>query len=96
MARAKKQHLQTVIVTNNSSDTINGPISLVLDRLAEEVTLSNASGETVLMVPAGSPYVNTQATLAPGQSVAIQLQFDHPGGVDISYTARVLVGAGSR
>lgn len=96
VARAKKRQLQTVIVTNNSSNTVNGPISLVLDRLTENVTLSNANGETVLMVPAGSPYVNTRATLAPGQSVAFQLQFDHPGSVDISFTARVLAGAGSR
>jgi hypothetical protein len=36
------------------------------------------------------------ATLAPGQSVTVTLDFANPTNQGISYTARVLVGGGNR
>lgn len=91
-----RRYVQTVTLRNNSSASIAGPISLVLDNLSADVTLFNASGNTDLMLPAGSPYVNASTNLAAGQSVAIQLQFTNPGNVAFSYDARVLAGPGSR
>jgi hypothetical protein len=93
---ATRKYVQTVTLTNNSAATIAGPISLVLDKLTTGVTLSNASGSTLLMLPAGNPYINANTILAPGQGVAIQLQFSNPGNVVFSYEPRVLAGAGSR
>jgi hypothetical protein len=50
----------------------------------------------MFMLPAGSPYRNAITSLAPGQPVALQLQFTNPGNVVFSYEPRVLAGAGSR
>jgi hypothetical protein len=91
-----RRYVQTVTVTNTSAGAITGPISLVLDDLTANVTLFNASGTTTLMLPGGSPYMNANVNLAPGQSVAVQLQFLNPGNSPFSYEARVLAGAGSR
>jgi len=60
------------------------------------VTLWNASGTTNLMLPAGSSYINAATNLAPGQSIALQLQFTNSGNVAFSYSPRVLAGPGSR
>ncbi|MGO9590429.1 MAG: choice-of-anchor Q domain-containing protein [Candidatus Acidiferrales bacterium] len=88
---------QTVTLTNNSTMTIAGPFSLVLDGLSANATLFNATGTTsTLFPPAGSPYINATATLAPGQKIVIALQFNDPTKTAISYTTRVLAGPGSR
>jgi hypothetical protein len=91
-----RRYVQTVTLKNTSSATITGPLSLVLDQLTANVTLYNASGATSLILPAGSPYLNVNAVLSPGQSVSVQLQFTNPGNVAVTYQARVLAGPGSR
>ena len=91
-----RRYVQTVTLTNTSAATITGPISLVLDKLTANVTVSNATGTTALLLPAGSPYVNANSNLAPAQSVSIVLQFTNPTHLAISYAARVLAGPGSR
>ena len=91
-----RRYVQTVTLRNNTAATILGPISLVLDKLSPNVTLYNASGTTSLVLPANSPYMNANTNLAPGQSVALQLQFTNPGNIVFSYDARVLAGPGSR
>ena len=91
-----KRYVQTVTLRNNSATPIAGPVSLVLDGLSTNATLFNPTGTTLLMLPAGSPYVDTGVTLAPGQSVAIVLQFTNPSNDVITYEARVLAGAGAR
>jgi CSLREA domain-containing protein len=88
---------QTVTVTNISGATITGPISLVLDGLSTNAALFNASGITdSLDPPAGSPYLNSNASLAPGQSAMFALQFTDPSRAAITYTTRVLAGPGAR
>jgi len=87
-----KRYVQTVTLTNNSAATLSGPISLVLNALTAGVTLWNASGTTNLMLPAGSSYINAATNLAPGQSIALQLQFTNSGNVAFSYSPRVLAG----
>ena len=89
-----RRYVQTVTLKNNSTATIAGPISLVLDKLSPNVTLYNASGNTALVLPANSPYINANTSLAAGQSVALQLQFTNPGNIVFSYDARVLAGPG--
>ena len=91
-----RRYVQTVTLRNNSTATIVGPISLVLDKLSANVTLYNSSGTTALVLPAGSPYMNANTNLAPGRSVALQLQFTNTGNIVFSYEARVLAGPGSR
>jgi hypothetical protein len=91
-----RRYVQTVTLRNNSASTIAGPLSLVLDKLSSNVTLYNASGSTALVLPANSLYMNATTNLAPGQSVALQLQFTNPGNIVFSYEARVLAGSGSR
>ena len=89
--------MQTDTLTNNSANTITGPISLVLDSLSADATLFNATGSTdTLELPAGSPYINTVVTLAPGQSVGVQMQFTDPTRGAITYNTRVLAGPGLR
>ena len=87
---------QTVTLRNNSTGTITGPISLVLDQLSSNATLANATGTTLEIAPAGSPYVNANVNLAPGQSVNVSLQFTNPSRAAITYLARVLAGPGAR
>jgi uncharacterized repeat protein (TIGR02543 family) len=68
---------QTVLLTNNSTNTITGPISLALDSLSADAILFNVTGITdSLEPPAERPYINvTAGNLAPGpidfDSVAI-------------------------
>jgi uncharacterized repeat protein (TIGR02543 family) len=92
------RYFQTVTLTNNSTSTMNGPISLVLDSLSANATLFNEAGTTdSLLPPAGSPYINvTAGNLATGQMASIQLQFTDPTKAAITYNTRVLAGAGSR
>jgi hypothetical protein len=89
--------VQTDTLTNNSANTITSPISLVLDSLSADATLFNATGTTdTLELPAGSPYINVVVTLAPGQSVGIQMQFTDPTRGAITYNTRVVAGPGLR
>jgi len=91
-----RRYVQTVTLKNNSSTTIAGPLSLVLEQLPANVTLYNASGLTTQILPGGRPYLNVDANLSPGQSVSMQVQFTNPGNVAVIYQARVLAGPGSR
>jgi hypothetical protein len=90
-------YAQTVTVTNISGATITGPISLVLDALSNNAGLFNATGITdSLDAPAGSPYLNSAVSLAPGQSTTFALQFSDPSRTTITYNTRVLAGPGAR
>ncbi len=90
--------VQTVTLTNNSANTITGPISLVLTGLSANAALYNATGSTDSdFPPVGAPYVNSSTTsLAPGQSISISLQFTNPTRAAITYSTQVLAGPGVR
>lgn len=87
-----------VTMTNISSSTIDGPISLVLDNLPAGVMLVHATGATALMAPANSPYIDAPArSLEPGRSTRFPLLFegttvDEP----VIFDTRVLTGPGAR
>lgn len=88
---------QIVTVKNTSSNTITGPLSLVLDSLSSNATLFNATGATdTLELPAGSPYVSSNINLATGQSVFFALQFTDSTRTAVTYNTRVLAGPGAR
>jgi hypothetical protein len=94
---ATNQYVQTVTIMNTSTGTIPGPITLALDALSSNATLVNGNGNTSCTVPAGSMFINAQqAALVPGHSVTVTLQFNNPTNQGITYTPRVLAGAGTR
>jgi len=88
---------QTLTLTNTGGSAISGPVSLVLDSLSSSASLFNESGTTSCAAPLGSPYINTSsASLAPGASESVTLQFTDPTRAAIAYTSRVLAGSGTR
>ena len=91
-----KRYGQTVTLTNQGASAIPGPISLVLDNLSSNATLSNSVGTTACAAPLGSPYVHIAGPLAPGASATAVLQFTDPAKTGISYTTRVLAGGVSQ
>ncbi len=89
--------LQTVTITNTGAAAVTGPISLVLTNLASGVSLSNATGTTSVIAPAGRPYADAGvASIAAGASVAVPLIFDDPQAHPITYATQVLSGPGLR
>ncbi len=93
---ATQRFSQTVRLTNTSTTPITGPLALVLDNLSANATVFNASGKTSCTTPAGLPFVDvTVASLAPGATISVVLQFTNPAKTTISYNTRVL-GNGSR
>jgi hypothetical protein len=93
--------LQTVTLTNTTAtETITGPVSLVLDGLNANVSVLNNSGSTLCGPGAiGSVFVNANLqtnTLEPGENTAIVLQFNAANVNAISYRIRVLGAAGIR
>jgi hypothetical protein len=64
-----------VTVRNISSSTINGPLQSVFFGMPPNVTLANATSNL-----SGTPYLTVPAiaSLAPGQSVTVNVQFKNP------------------
>ena len=89
-----KRYAQTITLRNNSALTIGGPILLVLDSLGTNATLYNRTGSTTCAAPPGSPYVSIAGPLNAGASISVVLQFTNTTNAPITYTARVLSGAG--
>ncbi len=78
----------TVTVRNNSGQTVTGPLNLVVTGLPAGVTVTNATANN------GAGYVFSVATpLAPGQSVAIPLQFSMNAVQAINYLASIFNGS---
>jgi WD40 repeat protein len=91
------RYQQTVTLKNNSTTSITGPVSLVLDSLSSNATLYNKTGVTSATTPTGRPYINvTSGTIAPGASVSVTLELANPTNKAITYSTRVLAGPGSR
>jgi len=93
--------VQTVQVVNSGKNPTTDPIYLVLDGFSSSTTLLNATGSTENVIPAGMPYILvTSASLAPGKSVSVTLEFSiptpdahgTPGGynLNVAYTPRVV------
>lgn len=84
--------VQPVKLVNRSKSTINGPLSLVLEKLTEHSPLVNGVGEED---ETRDPYVKLSSTkLAPGASVRTELRFAATTSAPPSYAAEVRAGAG--
>jgi hypothetical protein len=95
--RTTGDFVQVMTLTNNSAEAISEPISLVLDDLPNSVSLQDLSGVTSCATPAASPFTTTTSSLAAnGGSVSITLKFISPTKKHITYTTRVIGGAGGR
>lgn len=93
--RVTRRYDQTVTVTNTSGSALTGPIHVALDTLSSNATLANASGVTSCAIPA-SPYVTVGAgPLNPNASLTVKLEFTKTASGAITYTPRVLAGAGA-
>ena len=89
-----KAYAQKLTLKNTSNAAIAAPISLVLDSLSSNATLSNSSGATACATPIGSPYAAISTPLNPGASTSVLLRFSDPTKAAITYSTRVLAGSG--
>jgi hypothetical protein len=81
---------QTVTLTNTTSGTLTGPISLALTNLPSGVVLTDATGTTD-----GDPYVRfltSGKTLSKGAKTSITLTFTAPSLSSIAFVTEVVVG----
>ncbi|MEQ1871689.1 MAG: ExeM/NucH family extracellular endonuclease, partial [Vicinamibacterales bacterium] len=94
--RATGRWVQNVTIRNNGSTTATGPISFVLASLSSNATLHASAGTTAVFYP-GSPYKNLSlASLAPGASASITLEFTKTGAAAITYVGHATASAGPR
>jgi hypothetical protein len=97
---ATDQFTQTVTIQNSSAASVTGPISLVLDNLSSNATLTGGNGITACNAPLNSSFMNLNlgsgSSLAPGSSITATLTFADPTQAGITYSTRVLAGAGVR
>jgi hypothetical protein len=97
---ATGQFTQTVTIQNKSAAAIGGPISLVFDNLSSNASLTDGTGITACKAPLNSEFVNlslgASGSLAPGKSNTVTLTFADPSQAGITYSTRVLAGAGVR
>lgn len=86
--RATRTYNGTIQITNTSGQAITGPINVALDQLTPGVTLANAAGQFQ-----GLPYVTAgAASLAPGQTTTVAVQFNNPANARIGYVVRTFAG----
>jgi hypothetical protein len=87
---------QPLTLQNFSGRLLEGPISLVFDKLPPGVRLRGATGRTSV----GSPYLNLTPEpnnlLAPGASLSTTLLFMTPPGARVRFLLHVLAGVGPR
>lgn len=85
--RATNETTYKVTLTNTSSQSINGPIYLVItDITPSTVTLANASGVSV----EGTPYLAiTSTALAPSQAITTKVVFSNPSRARFNFTSTV-------
>ena len=83
MYRSTTYNTGTITVRNTSHANVYGPLQVVLTNLTGGVTLINATGTYQ-----GNPYITVPGvtTLAPGQSASVNVQFNNPGHVQVTFT----------
>ncbi len=86
-SRATGTYNGTVTIQNSGSNTINGPLELLFLGLTAGVTLTNETGNLTV----GTPYmlIPSVASLAPAQSVTVNVQFKNPANAKISFTPQL-------
>jgi YVTN family beta-propeller protein len=92
-SRVSRTFNGTVTITNISSSAISGPFQILFTALTAGVTLANATGNF-----SGSPYLTVPtaggiASLMPGQSATVSVQFDDPSFAAIKFTPVIYSGS---
>lgn len=80
----------TVTVENISGSAISGPLQMVFFGMPANVTLVDATGDL-----SGTPYLTVPAlaSLAPGQSATVSVQFKNPSNATINFTPAIYSGS---
>jgi hypothetical protein len=87
---------QEVTLTNNGAP-LTAPVSLLLDQLSPQVAVYGLRGTSTCSAPSGVPYVDLPASFgAAGSQVKIRIEFIDSAHASVSWTPRVLAGAGGR
>jgi len=89
-SRATRLYAGTLTARNAGSQTIAGPIQIVLTNLTPGVTVANATG-----MANGNPFLTIPASigLPPGQSAIVNVQFNNPSNALIKFTALAYTGS---
>jgi hypothetical protein len=87
-SRVSKSYNGTLTITNNSSNSISGPVTIALTSLTSGVTMT---GNPPLFTD-GSPEVifPSSVTLNPGQSTSLPISFTDPSNARITFTPIVV------
>lgn len=86
--RATGKYAGNFSITNTGGTALSGPFQLEFDGLSSGVTLANATGSHN-----GAPYITLDAaTLAPGATLSVGLQFNNPAKGAINYSAKIFSG----
>jgi hypothetical protein len=97
--RRTERYSQQVVLRNTGSAAITGPFALVIEGLPSTVSVASPHGFTACKLPR-SPFIGFTAgadgVLNPGESATVGLQFLNPTDISITYSLRVLAGAGER
>jgi hypothetical protein len=82
----------TVTLTNIGASSVSGPLQVVFTGLTSSVTLANATGN---LSGTPSPYLTVPAvaSLTPGQSVTVSVQFKNPSNAVINFTPVIYSGS---
>ena len=88
---------QMVLIKNEGTTTIPGPIFLALDNLSANGNLLNADGATTVLAPLGSPYIEVSfggegesGGLRPHQTAPVKLEFQDSTDAPITFSTRLL------
>ena len=92
-SRVTLTYVGAIVLTNTGTASVAAPFQILFTGLPANVTLVNATGINATGT-AGSPYltVSAPASLAPGQSVVLNLEFKNPANAIIHFTP-VIPGA---
>jgi len=76
-----------ITLTNTGTTTLGAPLKVVIEGLPSGVTVVNANGSYYNL-----PYLKLTGSLAPGNSVSVQVQFKSTSGSAITYTPTAYSG----
>ena len=93
--RVANTFVAVMTVTNNSSTTPAGPVSVVL-ALPTNVTLARPDGVTCMTELPGRGFVNLTTIPAPGASVTMPVEFNNLDFEPLIMQSRVYGGTGAR
>jgi uncharacterized protein len=83
--RATQLYSSTVTITNNTANTITGPLQMAVTNVTDRATVANAASST----PAGSVYTNLPSSLSPGQSATVTVSFTLPATMPVNFTVNI-------